>query len=1046
MEHASRGIEQRFQSREPERLHTSNIDIPGGSLVLMIGLPGSGKSTFAREQFPAESIVSTDDLRGELTNNVGNLLQSAEAFTIARTLVESRLKQGHVAVVDAMNLDVKSRANFLEIARKLGLPTIGIHVNPDAKTLLERDAQRTKNVEATVLRHKMKKMDVDQLYRDPLLDKIFVIDDKSSDAKVALPEAEARLRESEQDFYAVAHRAESDVFAYIESQRERREQSEVPKIAIEPRSINFLDDSEAARTFLEQNTLGTQVLDLDFLAKRLGVEKGDDLVTKTAERLLALRADLNLVSFVIGSQDQEKTKATLVTKLGENAPMNQMDVPDEILKTGVMEINRGDLADERLLVLGDIHGALSTIHHMHKLVAEEAQENPDLPQRKLVFVGDIPDRGPNKAQSVMAVAGLVKSGRAEWILGNHDDHLKEGLHAVQDAFAASGKDWKTWLKEDCTEDFLKTAMKIRETRATLRELMGFLDTVDKETGNKTGERPFLAEHAFENLLAVLDKAPVYKEWRDLVVVHAAMTHIPENAEAVTDDDRKRMLMGVKRDNGAVSEVIRLRKLAAKDPDRVIVGGHTHDPGVQHDTLSGTVGLDDDGPEIHGLLFPEMKYVSHAEPYFLELARMMKEQELPNGIKLLDLMNFLESHQMIKTNGGVRGTEFEDLTVITYHEMTELNDLWNQYPVLRHFRGLIVDKEGHVVARPFRKTHKAGVEIPLEQLDILPEKVFEKANGSLGICYFWKGAWRISTKFSLQNEGYTDPAQKMLHDMDTSTMKPENTYLFEIILPEDSHVVDYAGEPQLVLLNVVDKETGTPVTWDEVAETANVLGTRTAIDMTKQFEGKTIAEIYQIAQTEGSFENIEGFMAVYHDAVTGEETTVKVKAVEYDNKKFVRDKLDWDKLFEKFDWIDQDISPAARAKLISYKRDSEFVNEAFEARIQWIRDEICRLKKDFVQRHESIIESAIDVYTSPKYKKKTDQQRLDLALREVLHIFESREDLEKFEKQTILAYVRNIISGSDDPIGKRVRKDIEQRIKDETRKRGQNAFWLTPDTK
>jgi len=70
-------------------------------------------------------------------------------------------------------------------------------------------------------------------------------------------------------------------------------------------------------------------------------------------------------------------------------------------------------------IIGDIHGELAPLTAL--LVALGYSEHGDHPEgRRLVFVGDLVDRGPESASVVELVAELVAKGRAQCILGNHE--------------------------------------------------------------------------------------------------------------------------------------------------------------------------------------------------------------------------------------------------------------------------------------------------------------------------------------------------------------------------------------------------------------------------------------------------------------------------------------------------------------------------------------------------------------------------------------------------------------------------------------------------
>jgi hypothetical protein len=83
------------------------------------------------------------------------------------------------------------------------------------------------------------------------------------------------------------------------------------------------------------------------------------------------------------------------------------------------------LPDGPLDIVGDVHGEyqalLSLLGH---LGYDAAGVHPD--GRKLVFVGDLCDRGPDSVGVVLHVQKLVQSGHAFAVLGNHELNLLRG--------------------------------------------------------------------------------------------------------------------------------------------------------------------------------------------------------------------------------------------------------------------------------------------------------------------------------------------------------------------------------------------------------------------------------------------------------------------------------------------------------------------------------------------------------------------------------------------------------------------------------------------
>jgi len=75
--------------------------------------------------------------------------------------------------------------------------------------------------------------------------------------------------------------------------------------------------------------------------------------------------------------------------------------------------------DGPLDIVGDIHGEIDALRSlMNRLGYDNHGSHPD--RRRLVFVGDLTDRGPDSPAVVGLVQKLVETGCAQCVLGNHD--------------------------------------------------------------------------------------------------------------------------------------------------------------------------------------------------------------------------------------------------------------------------------------------------------------------------------------------------------------------------------------------------------------------------------------------------------------------------------------------------------------------------------------------------------------------------------------------------------------------------------------------------
>ena len=80
-------------------------------------------------------------------------------------------------------------------------------------------------------------------------------------------------------------------------------------------------------------------------------------------------------------------------------------------------------------IIGDVHGCYTELTELMQKLGYDVSGPVFVPPvgRRLVFVGDLVDRGPNSVEVLRLVMDLVKQGVALVVPGNHDDKLKRYL-------------------------------------------------------------------------------------------------------------------------------------------------------------------------------------------------------------------------------------------------------------------------------------------------------------------------------------------------------------------------------------------------------------------------------------------------------------------------------------------------------------------------------------------------------------------------------------------------------------------------------------------
>ena len=82
------------------------------NLVIMCGIPASGKSTVAK--LFNSNIVSTDSIRKELFGDESIQGNGVEVFSLAYSRIRNYLSLGENVVFDATNITIKSRAQIFQ--------------------------------------------------------------------------------------------------------------------------------------------------------------------------------------------------------------------------------------------------------------------------------------------------------------------------------------------------------------------------------------------------------------------------------------------------------------------------------------------------------------------------------------------------------------------------------------------------------------------------------------------------------------------------------------------------------------------------------------------------------------------------------------------------------------------------------------------------------------------------------------------------------------------------------------------------------------------
>ncbi len=238
--------------------------------------------------------------------------------------------------------------------------------------------------------------------------------------------------------------------------------------------------------------------------------------------------------------------------------------------------------------------------------------------------------------------------------------------------------------------------------------------------------------------------------------------------------------------------------------------------------------------------------------------------------LYDLINPDELREQIQLGHvSERHHQTLPLAILNYTARCQWDNDWND--VTRKTRGLIYNLDsGAIVARPFEKffnlSQHTDEEIPKGRM-----RVLDKMDGSLGILYSTPEGLAIATRGSFHSD-QAEHATRVLRDFLNGVsvvFEPDltnYTYLFEIIYPANRIVVDYGNMDALVLLDILDIESGNWITFHPMFDSRHYPGLHV-------LEHEGISGLHELLDR--NVDNAEGYVVVFDN-----NFRVKIKHSEY----------------------------------------------------------------------------------------------------------------------------------------------------------------------
>lgn len=255
------------------------------------------------------------------------------------------------------------------------------------------------------------------------------------------------------------------------------------------------------------------------------------------------------------------------------------------------------------------------------------------------------------------------------------------------------------------------------------------------------------------------------------------------------------------------------------------------------------------------------------------------------------------------------------------------------------RGLIMDEDNRIVGRPFSKFW--NYEQVLDQIPANEDfEVWEKLDGSLGIVCNYLGNRVVATRGSFESDQAKWAAAWLDQDQYAGFLPSiGQTFLFEILFPENRIVVDYGNRAEMVLLGVIRNSTGLLM--------QDIFDFTTAFSKAKRFDG--IKDHGQIPEIPGE----EGFVVRWRSGFLA-----KVKFAEYKRLhrlitqcstrtiwEFLRDGKSFDELMDR---VPEDFKEWATTQITGLNRDFALIRSEAQELFESAPVSVGNSRKEFAE--------------------------------------------------------------------------------------------------
>ena len=134
------------------------FDPTWGEVIILSGLPGTGKDTYIKEHYPNHKVVSLDDIREKY--KIKPTDEQGEVYNISKEIFKEYLRNKTLFIFNATNITKLTREKQIELFHQYNAKVKVIFLETNWNENIKRDSNRNKEVGSKVILEMLNKLEI----------------------------------------------------------------------------------------------------------------------------------------------------------------------------------------------------------------------------------------------------------------------------------------------------------------------------------------------------------------------------------------------------------------------------------------------------------------------------------------------------------------------------------------------------------------------------------------------------------------------------------------------------------------------------------------------------------------------------------------------------------------------------------------------------------------------------------------------------------------------------------------------------------------------